>query len=75
LWLEEQQELATDVGVLARDFWRMTPRAFAELVTIHRRREEREWERIAQLASWVMASWAGNSAPSRDELLGRVTNA
>lgn len=72
-YLKNQAELATEVGVIAHQFWRMTPGELAERVVVHRRREMREMERAAWMVHHIMSAFIGKDTPSIDKLLGRVT--
>jgi hypothetical protein len=75
VWLSAAQEHAADCGILPWDFWAMTPAELAERVAAVHRADQAEWERTAWMVSRLMATWIGRSAPSVDELLGRVTDA
>ena len=66
-------DVAQDAGVLARQFWRMTPADLVDHVVVHQRRQGQEWERAAWMVHHIMSAFVGSKkAPSVDKLLGRV---
>lgn len=60
-------------GLRPSEFWDLTPREYSNMAEGFRRRNEIEWQRIAQLASWVMSAQMGKKAPTVDKLLGKDT--
>lgn len=75
IWLADQLDVAKDIGVLEHAFWNMTPRELTWRNEIFRRRQIREYERLAWLAHHLMSAWVGDKAPSVDDLLGRRVDA
>jgi hypothetical protein len=55
-------------------FWDTTPRDFRNMMDGFKLRQDIEWQRTAQLASWVMSPHSGKKTPSADKLLGRDKN-
>lgn len=49
----------------------MTPYEFYLFSKGNIEREQEEWQRTAQLASWLISAWI-KDAPSADRLLGKV---
>lgn len=73
MYLENQLDLAIEVGVHEDWFWNMTPGELHARAVVHRRREMREMERTAWAVHHIMAAFVGSkNAPSVDQLLGRV---
>jgi hypothetical protein len=59
------------LGLTPWQFWDLTPREFGNMSAGHRRRDDVEWQRYAQLASWIMSAQMGKKAPTADKLLGK----
>jgi hypothetical protein len=53
------------------EFWHLTPREFRNMMDGFSKRQDIEWQRTAQLASWVISPHAGKKTPTADKLLGR----
>jgi hypothetical protein len=58
-------------GLKPWQFWDLTPREFANMGEGYRMRNDIEWQRTAQLASWIMSAQLGKKAPTADKLLGK----
>lgn len=58
-------------GLKPYEFWDLTPREFANMGEGYRLKSEAEWQRTAQLASWIMSAQLGKKAPTADKLLGK----
>lgn len=58
-------------GLKPAEFWELTPREFANMGEGYRLRSDDEWQRVAQLASWIMSAQLGKKAPTADKLLGK----
>lgn len=58
-------------GLKPHEFWDLTPREFANMGEGYRMKSDVEWQRTAQLASWIMSSQLGKKAPTADKLLGK----
>ncbi len=52
-------------------FWYLTPREHANMIAGYQLRQDAEWQRSAQLASWIMSAQLGNKTPTADKLLGK----
>ena len=59
------------LGLLPDEFWSLTPREFRNMMDGYKKRQDGEWQRTAQLASWIMAAQLGKKAPTADKLLGK----
>jgi hypothetical protein len=53
------------------DFWHLTPREYRNMMNGYKKRQDVEWQRTAQLASWIMSAHIGKKAPTADSLLGK----
>ncbi|MBW3113484.1 phage tail assembly chaperone [Bacillus sp. MCCB 382] len=51
-------------------FWDTTPREFRNMMDGFKLRQDIEWQRTAQLASWVISAHV-KKPPSADKLLGK----
>jgi Phage tail assembly chaperone protein, TAC len=58
-------------GLRPAEFWELTPREFANMGEGYRMHSDLEWQRTAQLASWIMSAQLGKKAPTADKLLGK----
>jgi hypothetical protein len=58
-------------GLKPAEFWDLTPREFANMGEGYRMHNDIEWQRTAQLASWIMSAQLGKKAPTADKLLGK----
>jgi hypothetical protein len=70
--LAQQQEDATEAGVIESRFWTMTPADVRERLVVYRKQDAVAWERAAWMVHHIMSAWVGKNAPSVDKLLGRV---
>jgi hypothetical protein len=52
-------------------FWDLTPREFENMGEGFKMRQDLEWQKTAQLASWIMSAQLGKKAPTADKLLGK----
>lgn len=59
------------LGLMPWQFWELTPREFENMSEGYRIRNDIEWQRTAQLASWIMSAQLGKKAPTADKLLGK----
>jgi hypothetical protein len=56
------------------EFWDTTPREFQNMMNGFKLREDSEWQKIAQQASWIMSPHSGKKTPTPDKLLGKENN-
>jgi hypothetical protein len=55
---------------MPHEFWSLTPGEFMELVEGYKWRNERDWEKVAQLAAWITAPHLKKPTTAR-KLLGK----
>jgi hypothetical protein len=53
-YIRDALPAAYDIGLKPWEFDRITPDEFMDLIKAHRRRDEREWYRVATLAYWLV---------------------
>jgi hypothetical protein len=53
------------------EFWDTTPREYQNMMNGFKLREDVEWRKIAQQATWVMSPHLGKKTPTPDKLLGK----
>lgn len=53
------------------EFWDTTPREYQNMMNGFKLREDAEWRKLAQQATWIMSPHTGKKTPSADKLLGK----
>lgn len=73
--MRSREQIAIFCGLSAQQFWAMTPREVEWRIQADVEREDREFERLAQLACWVMNQWQpkGKALTVKDLLRKRPT--
>lgn len=69
-WEEMKRIAYGPLNLMPEQFWSLTYKEFLELVEGYKYRNELEWRKIAQLASWIMAPHLKRPI-SADKLLGK----